>query len=527
MEFKNKKILLICKETYSYPLFFLGEKWKKENTVAAFFFNPVECMYNRSYLNESTYYNFLDNKYTMFDSREIVEEFINMKSDSLYYEDYVDKIEREYSHFRSLNLQILSTQYLTRHYHFRNYMAKCSQEQQLNWIVLNYKNVERILDEYKPDIIIDCDNAELARIVLLEVAHVRNIPYLTMEYPRYESYKTYSYQLGIGIDAFFKKEYEHCYNLKDELLNEEHLYLSEYRKRQSIMPSEYQNTITATYEADSIPRILKRLFYVIGYFYNQDVEAKNLRLKKKCRILFNSSWEYIKFYFRVESVRRRLFKKNNLFESPVKGEKYVYMPLHLIPESTTFVKAPFYINELSVIEAVSKALPPTWKLYVKEHQAMIGERGIDFYKAVKKIPNVRLVQINYYNDPKPWINYAEGVITITGTSAYEAALMGKKALVFGDVMFGVIDGIEKVNSLEELPSLIKNFGHVENEHSCAAYIKAVKRHGKSINIKYLMSKGESIIKKNERFDDKFNDQLKQLEELYYDAYDNYLEEKEK
>lgn len=65
------------------------------------------------------------------------------------------------------------------------------------------------------------------------------------------------------------------------------------------------------------------------------------------------------------------------------------MPLHLIPESSTFTLAPIYINELSIIEAVSKSLPTGWWLYVKEHQAMLGERGEFFYKAVNKLPNVK------------------------------------------------------------------------------------------------------------------------------------------
>lgn len=79
------------------------------------------------------------------------------------------------------------------------------------------------------------------------------------------------------------------------------------------------------------------------------------------------------------------------------------MPLHLIPESTTSILSPFYINELSVIEAVSKSIPAGWFLYVKEHQAMLGERSLSFYKAINKLPNVKMVQLNYYNESKPWI----------------------------------------------------------------------------------------------------------------------------
>ena len=42
MCFVDKKILVLCKETYSYPLYFLAQKWMKNNRVSAFFFNPCE-----------------------------------------------------------------------------------------------------------------------------------------------------------------------------------------------------------------------------------------------------------------------------------------------------------------------------------------------------------------------------------------------------------------------------------------------------------------------------------------------------
>ena len=199
------------------------------------------------------------------------------------------------------------------------------------------------------------------------------------------------------------------------------------------------------------------------------------------------------------------------------------MPLHLIPESTTFVKAPFYINELNIIEQVSKSLPIGWKLYVKEHQAMLGERSFDFYKNVKKFPNVKLVQFNYYDDPKPWIENAKGVITITGTGAYEAAMLGKRAIIFGDVPFKLLDGVTRVSSFEELPSLIASFGTIDNIKSCAAYIAATKSTGMDINLKFLMSEGEAIISGRKKISDKFQKAIDDLSQFYEKAYVKYME----
>ena len=197
------------------------------------------------------------------------------------------------------------------------------------------------------------------------------------------------------------------------------------------------------------------------------------------------------------------------------------MPLHLIPESTTFVKAPFYINELHIIEQVSKSLPIGWYLYVKEHQAMVGERELSFYKAVKKFPNVRLVKFNYYSDPKPWIQNAKGVIAVSGTGAYEAAMLGKKSIVFADVPFTLIEGVHHVSSFQELPSLIASFGSIDNIKSCASYMAAVKSTGKDINLKYLITEGESIIRKDSVMNAKFQNGIDELADFYSDAYMAY------
>ena len=157
--FVGKKILLVCKETYSYPLYFLAKKWSKENEIAAFFFNPCESMYNKCYLNDSTYFAYKElENIRIYNSDEIAKKFTTLLKSVIIDFDYLKEIEEKYTHFSNLNLQIVSTQYFTRHYHFRNYMSRCTYNQQMNWLILNYQNVLKIFDEFKPDIIIDCDS---------------------------------------------------------------------------------------------------------------------------------------------------------------------------------------------------------------------------------------------------------------------------------------------------------------------------------------------------------------------------------
>ncbi|GAU77782.1 hypothetical protein [Fusibacter sp. 3D3] len=522
MSFKNKRILLLCKETYSYPLYFLAEKWKEDNTVAAFFFMPAECMYNKCYLNESTYYRFLDMKnIDLYDVKDIARTFSDNMNSPKVDKNYMSYVEKTYCHFKKLNMQLMSSQFTTNYYHDRSYYSDFTYEQQMYWLQLNYKRVIDIFEEFKPDVIIDLDDAELPRTIINEVAYAQNIPYITFEHPRYEQHKYPTFNMGIGIDDYFRTIYENCYNSSNEALVEEINYVNNFRSQISIMPQEFRNTITAQYKRDPIVKTIKTLIGKIIYFWDQDIFSGNRGLKIKNKILYPDSLKYVLFYFKVELLKHKLLGKNKYFSDPVEGERYVYMPLHLIPESTTFVKAPLFVNEQFVIEEISKSLPIGWYLYVKEHQSMLGERSVQFYRTISKLPNVKVVSINYYDDPKPWILKAEGVITITGSSAYETAMLGKKALVFGEVPFSLIEGITKVNSLEDLPKMISNFGTIENIKSCAAYIAAVKEAGREIKLRYLLTEGENIFLRNAVVSEAYLKQMDILESFFYDAYARY------
>lgn len=522
MKLNGKKILFVTRETYSYPLFFLAERWKHDNDVAAFFFMPHECMYSKCYFNDTTYYLWQENNYKIYDSRNIAQRFTEILNKKEYDEEELKRIEREYSNYTNLNIQILTTQFLTRNYHWRNHYVYTNYEQQLNWLILNYQNTERVLDDFKPDIILDTDISELGRTAINEVAHARGIPYITICFPRYKLYRIPSYNLLLRKHKGLVEEYHKALDLFD--LKEEMEYIHNYQNADGIMMKTFKDdatNATAKYDSDSLFKIFKKIYSSLRYFWNQDITAHNWKLKRSNPVIYPNSVGYMKFVLHYHYYRTKLLKPNKIFENPVEGEKYVYMPLHLIPESTTFTLAPFYINELTIIEAVSKSLPAGWRLYVKEHQAMVGERGIEFYKKVKKIPNVRLVQLNYYRDPKPWIQNSQGVVTINGTTAYEAALLGKKSLVFGEVPFELIESITRVRSLEELPRLLADFHPVDNIRSCAAYIHAVKQVGMPVDFTYLMNEGYDILRNGKQMSEKYREELDKLEEFYLRAYRDY------
>jgi len=112
---------------------------------------------------------------------------------------------------------------------------------------------------------------------------------------------------------------------------------------------------------------------------------------------------------------------------------FVYFPLHLQPEASIDVKGRPFTNQLEIIRALSRTLPVDHALLVKEHPVALHRRTRSFYAALRAIPGVVLVDPGF-----PTFRVMETAaltVAITGTAAYEAALLGKPAATIAPVFF--------------------------------------------------------------------------------------------
>jgi hypothetical protein len=121
------------------------------------------------------------------------------------------------------------------------------------------------------------------------------------------------------------------------------------------------------------------------------------------------------------------------FMSAPPNERYVLFPLHHQPEASIDVYGSLNSDQLTLIETLSRLLPATHKLWVKEHKGAIGDRSLGWYRRVRSLPNVRL--IDPFEDIFGMIRNADIVVTITGTVGYEAALLGVPSLGLAPVFF--------------------------------------------------------------------------------------------
>lgn len=154
------------------------------------------------------------------------------------------------------------------------------------------------------------------------------------------------------------------------------------------------------------------------------------------------------------AVKRRLRFRSvtRLFQHEVKTTAYFLYPLHFHPEASTSVLAPDFIDELSVIRSIAFRLPVNVKLVVKEHPSATALQPLSFYRALDALPNVELVAPGL--NAKELARRSLGVICITSTLGFEAAVLNKPVICFGDVLFGYFPNVRMIDSYPALDAAL-------------------------------------------------------------------------
>jgi Capsule polysaccharide biosynthesis protein len=159
----------------------------------------------------------------------------------------------------------------------------------------------------------------------------------------------------------------------------------------------------------------------------------------------------IGYFRRAARSRKALFGIRALKEPP--AFPYVLFGLHMQPEVSTDVWAPYFSNQLWVIELLSRSIPATHKLMVKVHKSDIANYSPEQYAKMQSFPGVELVAP--FADTRDFIEKADLIVSIQGTMGLEAALIGKPVIMLGDSPFVIFPSVSRIGELTDLPSLMR------------------------------------------------------------------------
>ncbi len=153
----------------------------------------------------------------------------------------------------------------------------------------------------------------------------------------------------------------------------------------------------------------------------------------------------------------RLWKKYNAYAVyPDYHDKYIYVPLHYVPECTSVPEGGgMYGDQVLMIDILSQALPKGVCIYVKEHPSQIWSgRDPEFYDRLSQIKNVKLIRTD--TSQYEIIDHCIAVSTLTGTAGYECQYFGKPFLMFGHYISRYLPGTIHVRSVEDCRDAVES-----------------------------------------------------------------------
>ena len=110
-------------------------------------------------------------------------------------------------------------------------------------------------------------------------------------------------------------------------------------------------------------------------------------------------------------------------------KRFIYYPLHFTPEAAINTPAPFYVDQMRVIDALRQAMPNGCVLVVKEHPVCLPIRRPGFLRKLRRLPGVVVAKVTMPS--LELVKRAAVTATVTGTAALEAFLLGRPAILLG------------------------------------------------------------------------------------------------
>ncbi len=364
-----------------------------------------------------------------------------------------------------------------------------SHEEMLRILQVKAKAILSFLESEKPNFVFMTQPASMGTFLLYEIAKKMGVQVCVLIIPCVDGL------VSISDNYVTLSEADECtsesFYLPEEYMKQAEKFITEFRDRPKTYSKIYKKYSPYKQFSFVLPHNLYRsvawLFQLINQYFLSG-ESKDYT--------YIHPINYIK-----DHIKRKLRNFRNLFlryDKISREENYVFFPLHYEPEMTLLLLAPYNTDQINTIKQIAKSLPVGFILYVKDHPMMSMYRPYNYYKRLKEIPNVKL--INPSENSFDLIKNAKLLITITGTAGWEAAIMGIPVITLGDVFYNELSFVRKCKTPEQLPFLIKEM--IDNKYSpdeveLKKYVGGIFKNSACADILYIWEQEKDEIKKSE------------------------------
>lgn len=304
-----------------------------------------------------------------------------------------------------------------------------SEREALGYATLIARNIEQAISAWRPDLILGSHDS-LHAATGLAVSKKNGIPWVTMVFPVIPDNLT-GFSKALTPDKVVPLGRE----VTDDLKAEAKIIIESVRsKKQKVIAYRPPATI-----AQKITRYGDAAINLYRRFWSSPALGAD-------RFTFPTVAQRFRDVSR-RGVNSVLLPKRQMLKVPPVG-RYAYFPLHMAPESMLDTWAPFYQDQIAFVRQLSLSLPINLEFVVKLHFSDPDNYSREQIQQLMRLPRLRIAHPN-----APGASFLEGadlVIGIQGTSSLEAALMGKPVLMFGDSPYLHFPYTERAKRPDEL-----------------------------------------------------------------------------
>jgi hypothetical protein len=287
--------------------------------------------------------------------------------------------------------------------------------------------IERLLDEWRPDVVVPEVGNETIRVAAAMVAVQRRIPVL------YLLYTIFPHPLRLYVDTLHAPivRPDELRPLTGEEDAELDAFMAEFKRKERPIRPPREVSVTA-----HRLRMLGR-HLVVKALWDRDND-------------YLSPVRWVRTRLIEERVRRLLARRR--YESLPHDRRLVYFPLHVTDDYKIKRLIPHLADQGAIIEQVANALPHGVDLVVKEHPMSIGRTPLQLIDRLAGLPNVRVVRPDC--NTHELIDRSEAVIVISSTVGLEALLYDKPVLTLGAPFYAGAGVTLDADSTADVPALV-------------------------------------------------------------------------
>ena len=323
-------------------------------------------------------------------------------------------------------------------YRFNNF-HKFSSDEILKIDEMSIRFFQRVLDEINPDYFLTKQPSFHHLELFKEMCKKTKCKILMLSPPKL-GFKAMLSQDVTTIDYFPELE---SVSFKERSFSELRDYLDSYSGHSQL--KQFYKKIEKRNSKDDLNVVMEYLMST-----NKNIETNyNYYGRTKFKVLSDI------FFSKIRKKSRENFLEKNLMKNVDLKKSFIYFPMSTDLERYLLIDSPFYTNQIEVIRHVAKSVPSNYQLYVKENPSNVTRdwREISQYKEIIDIPNVKLIHPSFSN--KELLANCSLVISIAGSSSFEAAFYEKPSIVFGNVLYKELPSVYKIKEIEKLPMTIK------------------------------------------------------------------------